>query len=183
MKKREPACNNPSCVYFTHLDYVYSYWRQKQMYTQYFLKYLYSYSSAKVKDTNITIRYRRCSTFCWILVAFVGICLVIMASIVSQIVVVLVNREISAGSVNWPRVRRRYYLLYPVFGLIRRLKQTCVPKSVSSSSVWWMVWGWGIKQNLNKISVGINPKTNWYKIGVFLNTKNEAWAKQSGQGI
>ena len=43
-----------------------------------------------------------------------------MASIVSQIVVVLVSRELSDGSVNWPRIRRRnlpkysviYYILY-----------------------------------------------------------------------
>ena len=30
-----------------------------------------------------------------------------MASIVLQIVVVLVNRELSEGSVNWPHVSRR----------------------------------------------------------------------------
>ena len=40
-----------------------------------------------------------------------------MASIVSQIVVVLVNRVLSVGSVNWPRVRRRYYPFYPVMDL------------------------------------------------------------------
>ena len=32
-----------------------------------------------------------------------------MGSIVSWIGVVLVNRELSDGSVNWLRVRRRYY--------------------------------------------------------------------------
>ena len=32
-----------------------------------------------------------------------------MASIVSRIVVVFVNRELSDGSINWPRVRKRYY--------------------------------------------------------------------------
>ena len=29
------------------------------------------------------------------------------ASIVSQIVLILINRKLSDGSVNWPRVRRR----------------------------------------------------------------------------
>ena len=44
------------------------------------------------------------------LLAFVGICLVFISEwpIVSQIVVVLVNRELSGRSVSWPLVRRRY---------------------------------------------------------------------------
>ena len=37
-----------------------------------------------------------------------------MASIISQIVVVLVNRMLSDGSVSWPRVRRRNLPQYPV---------------------------------------------------------------------
>ena len=37
-----------------------------------------------------------------------------MASFISQIVVVLVNRELSEGSVNWPRVRRRNLRQYPI---------------------------------------------------------------------
>ena len=37
-----------------------------------------------------------------------------MASIVSQIAVVLVNRVLSGGSVNWPPARRHYHPLYPV---------------------------------------------------------------------
>ena len=32
-----------------------------------------------------------------------------MASIASQIVVVLVKRVLNDGSVNWPQVRRRYH--------------------------------------------------------------------------
>ena len=36
-----------------------------------------------------------------------------MASIVLQIIVVLVNRELAEGSVNWPRVRRRNLGQYP----------------------------------------------------------------------
>ena len=41
-----------------------------------------------------------------------------MAYIVPQIVVVLVNREISDRSVNWPRVRRRYYPFDPMMSVI-----------------------------------------------------------------
>ena len=41
-----------------------------------------------------------------------------MVSIVSQIVVILVNRELSDGSVNWPRVRRRSLPQYPVMFLV-----------------------------------------------------------------
>ena len=45
------------------------------MYTQYFLKYVYSYSSAKVKDTNITIRYilLSVSSFFWHLPVYHGL--------------------------------------------------------------------------------------------------------------
>ena len=35
-------------------------------------------------------------------------------SFVWQIVEVLVNRELSDGSINWPQARRRYYTLYPL---------------------------------------------------------------------
>ena len=38
--------------------------------------------------------------------------------IVSQIVVVLVNRELSDGSVNWPDVSRQKYPFYPVLHLV-----------------------------------------------------------------
>ena len=44
-----------------------------------------------------------------------------MSSIVSQIVVVLVNRKLIDRSVSWPRVNRRYQPFYPV--MIRNMNR------------------------------------------------------------
>ena len=54
-----------------------------------------------------------------------------MGSIFSQIVMILVNRELSDGSVNWPRVRRRDHPQYPVMAIkcgLCGLKCLLVPK-------------------------------------------------------
>ena len=48
------------------------------------------------------------------LLAFASICLVIISKWPQLSLVVLVNRELSDGSVNWPRVGRRNLPKYPV---------------------------------------------------------------------
>ena len=62
-----------------------------------------------------------------------------MASIVSQIVVVLANRVLSDGSVNWPHVIRRSYPQKPVLlyflSLDSSLRVTCVVRIKFLSTV------------------------------------------------